>query len=169
MYRFSIAEMMIVVAAVVAAAGIAVPADSNRGAATLAALLIGFTIAGAPLLWGRRHIGTLRQRWGLGELCWFALGLYFLPLALWGMASTVDKPDAERWLNVGSALSAAVCASAALLGLAARFFGGYESSGREWFNRRTTNWIGLAILALRTGGGVLRLAWHSGLLDYFTE
>jgi hypothetical protein len=170
MFRFSIAEMMIVVASVaVAAAGIAVPADSNRGIATLAAILMGFTIAGAPLLWWRRRTGALSQRWGLGELSWFYLGLYFLPLAVWSMVSPVSETDSERWLTIGFVISAAVCASAIVLGvgkLMLRYLGGYPSSGREWFSGRTTNLVGLGMLALYAGGGAVRLAWQSGWLQW---
>lgn len=170
MFRFSLAEMMIVVASVaLAAAGIAVPAGGDRGIATLTAIAVGFTIAGAPLLWWRRRSGVLHQRWGLGELAWFFLGLYLLPLAAISMISPLSKSDSERWLTVGFVMSAAIGASALILGagkLIARFLGGYASSGREWFNRRTTNLIGLVIVVLFTCGEGFRLAWRNGWFDW---
>jgi hypothetical protein len=172
MFQFSLAELMIVVASVaVASAGIAVPDDGGRGMATLAALMLGFTISGAPLLWWRRRTGVLRDRWGLGELAWFWIGLYLLPLAIGSLVFPIDKADAERWLTVGFAMSAATAASALILGvtkLILRLLGGYQSSGRDWFSRRTTNLIGLSIGALYTGGVGLRLAWQNGWLDWLT-
>jgi hypothetical protein len=170
MFQFSLAELMMVVASVaVASAGIAVPDDAGRGLATLTALVLGFTISGAPLLWWRRRKGTLRERWGLGELAWFWLGLYLLPLAVGSLLIPMNKADADSWLTVGFVMSAALAGSAAILGvtkLILHALGGYQSSGRDWFNRRNTNLIGLAIVALHTVGVGLRLAWQNGWLEW---
>ncbi len=60
-------------------------------------------------------------------------------------------------------------ASGVILGvtkLILRALGGYQSSGRAWFNRRTTNLIGLAVVALYTGGVGLRLAWLNGWIEW---
>ena len=170
MFRFSIAELMIVVMAVgVAAGGIALPTEEERAAALVAATMLGFTIAGPPLLWWRRRAGTLVGRWGLGELAWFYLGIYFTPLVLWGVVTRVSKANAESWLVVGFVMGAAVSVAAMILGgvrLLMRLLGTPVRSGRDWFIRRGTNLVGLAILLLYTCGIGTMLAWRFGWLPF---
>ena len=156
MFRFSLAELMIVVTAVgVAAGGIALPADEHRAEALVAASMLGITIAGSPLLWWRRRSGTLVGRWGIGEIAWFWLGVYFAPLLFWSVVARGNRAGADHWLTVGFVMSAAVGATTLIMAgvrLLMRMLGTPVESKREWFVRRGTNWMGLAIVAINTCG-----------------
>ncbi len=152
MFRFSLAELMLVAAAVaVAATGIALPAHKNQVMAIVTAILLGVTIAGPPLLYWRWRGGRLKGPWGLGEMAWFFLGLYFLPLVAWSITFPLNKAASDRWLTVGFVMSASILAAALVL-LALRWFvrilGAPTPANRPWFHRRGTNLLGLALLAL---------------------
>lgn len=154
MIRFSLADLMIVVTGVAfAASAVALPRESERTAATLTSVLLGVTISGPPLLLLRCRRGNLVGQWGLGELAWFFLGLYFLPPILWSIANPLHRARSERWLAWGFVMAASIGLSAVIIyamRLMVRLMGRPVHSGRPWFVGRGTNQAGLIVVLLHT-------------------
>jgi hypothetical protein len=156
MRNFSLAELMIVVAAIgitAAAAGVrdaAIRKDSI--AITLGtALAMGAAVAGPPLLGLRIRRGALSLPLGLGETAWGGLGLYFLPLVAWNLLSPDDRLSAEHWLTIAGVLSGGIALAATIVGgLRALMWlvGAPRGPRRDWFAPRWTNVIGGALVLL---------------------
>jgi hypothetical protein len=158
MFKFSIAEIIILVTTVaVAAAGIGRPHEGGNAWTVVAAVLIGLAIAGPPILWWRLRKGELTGLWGLGEIAWLSLGLYFLPLVVWCIVVPGAKAHADDWLLAGVIFALSIFVVALLLrgsrGLV-RVLGG-QTSGRRWFVPRGTNLLGLAVLILMIAIGMV--------------
>lgn len=161
--RITLMELMIIVAALgFACSRIAV---SNRAdtlaTALLAALSLGPAVTGPPLLLWRKRQGTLVGKWGIGEVAWFLLGLYFLALMVLSLLLP-SRAEGDRWLTLalvtGAAGSVAVLIFSGLRWLLP-LSRAVNANERNWFIGRWTNRAGLAILALTAAGAVVAFFW----------
>jgi hypothetical protein len=151
MRTFTLAECLIVVTGVaLASAALRSPESDFHPAPLLAAVAVGVALAGPPLLAWRRRRKTFEGPWGAGELAWFFLGLYFLPLVAWNLAGPGGRLPADLLLLIACLLSgSAVVALATVFGLRVllRLLGTTLPSRPHWFALRWTNLVGLALLA----------------------
>ncbi len=145
--QFSLVEAMVLVASVAFAAWGVRVVESPVVAVPLA-LLVGFTVAGMPIILRRWASGEIVGSWGIGEAGWFTLGLVFAVAAIRAVLSQ-GYYESSMWLRLGAVMAAVISAvplSVTAAGFLLRPFGYVPAPNRSRFSARLSNRLGLVLL-----------------------